>query len=118
MNSGLIPGGQILSKRQTVFFTAVNPMDEEHKDPYKLDLTQLRLAWYKQKTWKKHQDTVYWVDINLGIEVLPNTIERYHSPRNTPSLLYPESGCDGIWRIFLRESIFVTSTSAKDLIER
>ena len=26
MNSGLIPGGQILSKRQTVFFTSVDPM--------------------------------------------------------------------------------------------
>ena len=29
-NSGLIPGGQKLSKRQTVFFTAVNP--NEHKN--------------------------------------------------------------------------------------
>ena len=41
-------------------------MDKEHKDPYKLDLTQPRLAWYKQKTWKRHQDTVYWVDIQLA----------------------------------------------------
>ena len=40
-------------------------MDKEHKDPYKLDLTQPRLARYKQKTWKRHQDTVYWVDIQL-----------------------------------------------------
>ena len=53
-NSGLIPGGQILGKeRQTVFFTAVNPMDKEHKDPYKLDSTQPRLAWYKQKNVEK-----------------------------------------------------------------
>ena len=66
-NSGLILGGQNLSReRQTVFFTAVNPIDKEYKDPYKLDLTQPRLAWYKQKTWKKHQDTVYWVDIQLA----------------------------------------------------
>ena len=36
-NSGLIPGEQILSReRQTVFFTAVNPMNKEHKDPYEL----------------------------------------------------------------------------------
>ena len=56
-NSGLIPGGQNLGReRQTVFFTAVNPMDKEHKDPYKLDLTQPRLAWHKQKTWKRHQE--------------------------------------------------------------
>ena len=25
-----------------------------------------RLAWYKHKTWKRHQDTVYWVDIQLA----------------------------------------------------
>ena len=37
-NSGLIPGGQNLSKRQTVFFTSVDPMNEEHKDPNKIDL--------------------------------------------------------------------------------
>ena len=66
-HAGLIPGGQHLGKeRQTVFFTAVNPMDKEHKDLHKLDLTQPRLAWYMQKTWKRHQDTVYWVDIQLA----------------------------------------------------
>ena len=67
MNSGLIPGGQNLGReRQTVFFTAVNPMDKEHKDPQELDLTKPRLALYKKKTWKRHQDTVYWVDIQLA----------------------------------------------------
>ena len=30
-------------------------MDKDHRDPYKLDLTKPRLAWYKQKTWKRHQ---------------------------------------------------------------
>ena len=35
-NSGLIPGGQILSKRQTVFLTSVDPMHKEHRDPKKL----------------------------------------------------------------------------------
>ena len=66
-NSGLILGGQNLGKeRQTVFFTAVNPMNKEHKDPYDIDLNAPRLAWYKQKTWKRHQDTVYWVDIHLA----------------------------------------------------
>ena len=33
VNSGLISGGQNLSKRQTVFFTSVDPMNKEHKDP-------------------------------------------------------------------------------------
>ena len=54
INSGLIPGGQILSKRQTVFFTAVDPMNKEHKDPEEINLNAPRLAWYKQKVWKKH----------------------------------------------------------------
>ena len=66
MNSGLIPGGQILSKRQTVLFTAVNPLNKEQKDPYEIDLTAPRLAWYKHKKWNRHQDTVYWVDIQLA----------------------------------------------------
>ena len=38
INSGLIPGGQNLSKRQTVFFLLVNRMDKEHKDPETIDL--------------------------------------------------------------------------------
>ena len=29
-----------------MFFTAVNPMDRDHKDPYGLDLTKPRLASY------------------------------------------------------------------------
>ena len=44
-NSGLIPGGQNLSKRQTVFFTSVDPMNKEHKDPDVIDLDAPRLAW-------------------------------------------------------------------------
>ena len=37
-NSGLIPGGQILSKRQTVFFTSVDPMNKEHREPNNINL--------------------------------------------------------------------------------
>ena len=49
-NSGLIAGGQNSSReRQTVFFTAVKPMNEDHRDPQELDLTKPRLASYKQK---------------------------------------------------------------------
>ena len=33
INNGLIPGGQDLSRRQTVFFLPVDPRDESHKDP-------------------------------------------------------------------------------------
>ena len=66
MNSGLIPGGQNLRKRQTVFFTSVDPMKKEHKDRDVIFLDAARLAWYKEKTWKKPQNTVYWVDIKLA----------------------------------------------------
>ena len=61
-----IPGGQNVSNRQTVFFLHVNPMDKEHKDPDTIDLGAPRLAQYMHKAWKKHQNTVYWVDINLA----------------------------------------------------
>ena len=65
-NSGLIAGGQNSSReRQTVFFTAVNPMHKNHNDPQELDLTKPRLELYKQM-WKRHQDTVYRVDIQLA----------------------------------------------------
>ena len=41
-------------------------MNKEHRDPNKIDLKAPRLALYMQKTWKKHQNTVYWVDIKLA----------------------------------------------------
>ena len=41
-------------------------MHKNYQDPYELDLTKPRLAPYKQKKWKVHQDTVYWVDIQLA----------------------------------------------------
>ena len=67
INSGLIPGGQNLSNRQTVFFLPVDLMDKEHKDPDVIDLSVPRRAQYMHKAWKRHQDAVYWVDINLAM---------------------------------------------------
>ena len=68
INSGLIPGGQNSSKRQTVFFLPVDRMDKSHKDPDEIDLNVPRRAQYLHNAWKRHQDAVYWVDINLAIE--------------------------------------------------
>ena len=68
INSGLIPGGQNLSNRQTVFFLLVDPMDKNRKDPDTIDLEAPRLAQYMHKAWKKHQHTVYWVDISLALK--------------------------------------------------
>ena len=68
INSGLIPGGQILSNRQTVFFLLVDPMDKNHKDPDTIDLNEPCHAQYMHKAWKKHQNTVYWVDTNHALK--------------------------------------------------
>ena len=40
-------------------------MNKNHQDPKEIDLTAPRLASH-QKKWKVHQDTVYWVDIQLA----------------------------------------------------
>ena len=57
-----------MSKRQTVFFMSVGPMNKEHRDPNKIDLKAPRLARYLQTAWKKHQNTVYWVGVKLAQE--------------------------------------------------
>ena len=67
ISNGLIPGGQNSSKRQTVFFLPVDPMDKSHKDPKVIDLNVPRHAQYLHSAWKKHQDAVFWVDIDLAI---------------------------------------------------
>ena len=67
INNGLIPGGQNSSKRQTVFFLPIDPRDREHKDPEKIDFSVPRRAQYLHSAWKKHQDAVYWVEIDLAI---------------------------------------------------
>ena len=57
---------KILSKRQTVFFTSVDRMNKEHKDLETVDLEAPCLARYIHTAWKKHQNTVYWVDIKFA----------------------------------------------------
>ena len=64
----LISGGQNSSKRQTIFFLLIDPRNKDHKDPEKLDLSVPRRAQYLHNAWKKHQDAVFWVDINLAIQ--------------------------------------------------
>ena len=121
INAGLIPGGQNLSNRQTVFFLPVDPMDKNHKDPDTIDLNAPRHAQYMHKAWKKHQNTGFWVDINLalmkGLKFHQTRSNAIDSSRNTPSLLYSESCYDGIWRSHIRECFCVTTTSSKDLLE-
>ena len=94
INSGLILGGQNLSNRQTVFLLPVDPMDENHKDPDTIDLSAPRHAQYLHKARKRHQNTVYWVDIRLAVKkglkffqtrstaiILQETLPAYCSPK-------------------------------------
>ena len=120
--SGLIAGGQNSSReRQTEFFTTVNPMDKDDKDPYELDLTKPRLASYKQKKWERHQDTVYWVDIQLS----QRKGLKFYQTRCNAIILYDTLPAYCIPKVvvmeygdFFRESIYVTSASSKDFLQR
>ena len=77
-----------------------------------------RHAQYLHKAWKKHQNTVYWVDIYLAIKkgltfyqtrsnaiILQETLLAYCVPKVVR------------WRSLIRKSIHVTSASAKHLLE-
>ena len=67
INNEVITGGQDLSRKQTVFFLPTDPRDESHEDPEHIDFSVPRLARYVHSAWKRHQDAVYWVDIDLAI---------------------------------------------------
>ena len=56
-----------MSRRQTVFFLPVDPRDESHRDPERIHFSVPRLARYMHSAWKRHQDAVFWVDIDLAI---------------------------------------------------
>ena len=68
INNRLIFGGQDLSRRQTVFFLPIDPRDKNHKDPDFFDFSVPRRANYVHSAWKKHEDAVFGVDINLAIK--------------------------------------------------
>ena len=44
-----------------------DPRDKGHKDLAKIDFNEPRRAQYLHSAWKKHQDAVFSVDINLAI---------------------------------------------------
>ena len=56
-----------MSRRQTVFFLPIDPRDKDHKDPQYIDFSVPRRAKYVHSAWKKHEDAVFWADINLAI---------------------------------------------------
>ena len=52
---------------KTVFFLPIDPRDKDHEDPEHIEFSVPRLARHVHSAWKKHQDAVFWVDINLAI---------------------------------------------------
>ena len=58
--------GRLKTGRQAVFFTVVNPMDNQDDLGKTLcDLSQARIAPYKN-TWKHFQDTDFWCNLKLA----------------------------------------------------
>ena len=67
IRSGLIPRRKSLkTDRQSVFFTAVNPMDDDQSmEEIRFDLDKPRIAPYK-KTWRPRQHTVLLCNLKLA----------------------------------------------------
>ena len=96
-------------------------MDKSHKDPGVIDLSVPRHAQYLHNAWKRHQDAVYWVDINLAIQK-GSTFYQTRSnaillQETLPAYKIPKVVRMKNWRSLIRKSIHVTSASAKDLLE-
>ena len=68
-----------MSRRQTVFFLPTDPRDETHKDPEHIGFSVPRLARYMHSAWKRHQDAVFSVDIDLAIR---EGLTFYHTRSN------------------------------------
>ena len=47
-------------------YLLVDPRDENHKDPERIDFSVSRLARYIHSAWKRPQDAVFWIDIDLA----------------------------------------------------
>ena len=67
-----------------MFFLPVNPLDKEHKDLDTIDLGAPRLAQCMHKAWKKHQNTLYWVDINLA----QRKVSKFYQTRSNAIILH------------------------------
>ena len=69
IRNGVIPGGRSLKRdRHSVFFTIVNPMEDENcMEETPCDMTKPRIVPYTN-IWKPHQNTVYWCTLKLAQE--------------------------------------------------
>ena len=93
-NSGLMLGGQNLSNRQTVFFLLVNPVDKKNTKIPRRSTWKHRVL---HGTSRKHGRNIRTRRIGSTSILLKrkdgsssNTIECYHSSRNTPAYCIPK----------------------------
>ena len=103
-----------------IFLSTCGSMDKNHKDPDTINLEAPRLAQYMHQRGRKSEYGVLGRHQSCSeerIKVPSDTIERYHSSRNSPSLLYPESCFYENWRSHVRECICVTWSSSTDFPE-
>ena len=56
-----------IQARETKSFLPIDPKEKGHEDPEHIDFSVPRRARYVHSAWKKHQDAVFWVDIDLAI---------------------------------------------------
>ena len=121
INSGLILGGQRSFKRQTVFFLLVDPMDKSQRDPNEIEKNVPRHVQYLHNVWKRHEDEVCWVNINLAIKkeltFYQNRSNAINLQETLPAYYIPKVVRLKTGRNLLRQSIHVISDSAKDLYE-
>ena len=112
IQSGLVPKGKSNRRdRQSVFFTAVNPMDvqpDRREVQYNLDKPR-RIAPYK-KTWRFHHNTLCWCNFKLA----QRKGLRNYSSRHTTSDLYQQSGFHANKGRTLLQKIRVTQVTLRN----
>ena len=106
-----------------MFFLPVDPRDENHRDPENIDYSVPRRARYVQNMWKRHQDTVFWIDINLGI--IKEGLKFYQTRSNAiilqdvlpPSCIVRAERLKGGEPLYKRQYLSPSSTT-EDLFEK
>ena len=85
LNHGWMPGGvSPRTGRQAVFFTILNPMDNQDGLGETLcDLSQARIAPYKN-TWTHFQNTVFWCNLKL----VQQRALQFYQTRSNAVILY------------------------------
>ena len=63
---GIDIGRTKIEQQTDSILSACGSHGQNHKDPETIDLNAPRHAQYMHIAWKRHQDAVFWVDINFA----------------------------------------------------